>query len=130
MNNPRYTSCLVSPTCSTFPHRRTDTSGGFRAAVARPDRLERARRHVMFGTGILRNSRRTGLMDYATRARQWLKPTPNEIAIFHITHQKAGSQWIHRIFHALCYDRMILPEVESAATHERPIEGIQFLHQP
>ena len=83
----------------------------------------------MFGTGILRNSRQTGLMDYAIQARKWLTPLPEELAIFHLTHQKAGSQWINRIFHALAYHRVILPEVESAATHERPIEGIQFLKQ-
>jgi hypothetical protein len=84
----------------------------------------------MFGTGILRNSRHTGLMDYATEVRKWLKPEPDEITVLHITHQKAGSQWIHRIFHALAYDRVILPEVELAATHERPIEGVQFLKRP
>jgi hypothetical protein len=84
----------------------------------------------MFGTGILRNRRRTGLMDYATRARQWLIPAPDEIAVFHLTHQKAGSQWIHRIFHALVFDRVVLPEVELASTHERPIEGVQFLKRP
>jgi lipopolysaccharide transport system ATP-binding protein len=84
----------------------------------------------MFGTGILRNGRRTGLMDYATRIRQWLQPEPEEITVFHITHQKAGSQWINRILHALCYDRLILPEVESRATHERPVEGVQILDRP
>jgi hypothetical protein len=83
----------------------------------------------MFGTGILRNSRQTGLMDHVIRARKWLTPLPEELALFHITHQKAGSQWINRILHALAYHRVILPEVESAATHERPIEGIQFLKQ-
>jgi hypothetical protein len=84
----------------------------------------------MFGTGILRNSRKTGLMDHATRFRQWLTPLPEELAIFHITHQKAGSQWINRILHALCYSRLVLPEVESAPTHERPLEGVQFLNRP
>lgn len=84
----------------------------------------------MFGTGILRNSRHTGLMDHVTQVRKWLSPLPDEIAVFHITHQKAGSQWINRIFHALCYDRLVLPEVESASSHERPIEGVQFLKQP
>ena len=84
----------------------------------------------MFGTGLLRNPRQTGFLDHATRLRKWFKPDADEIAIFHITHQKAGSQWIHRIFHALAYDRVVLPEVESAATHERPIEGVQFLKRP
>ena len=75
----------------------------------------------MFGTGILRNSRQTGLMDYAIQVRKWLTPLPEELAIFHLTHQKARmAPWINRIFHALAYQRVILPEVESAATHERP----------
>jgi hypothetical protein len=84
----------------------------------------------MFGTGLLRNPRRTGLVDHAVRVRQWLTPLPEEITVFHVTHQKAGSQWINRIFHALCYDRLVLPEVESAPTHERPLEGVQFLRRP
>ena len=84
----------------------------------------------MFGTGILRNPRKTGLMDHAIRIRQWLTPLPEELAIFHITHQKAGSQWINRILHALCYNRLVLPEVESVPTHERPLEGVQFLKKP
>ena len=29
--------------------------------------------------------------------------------VFHITHWKAGSQWINRILHALAFDRIVLP---------------------
>jgi lipopolysaccharide transport system ATP-binding protein len=29
--------------------------------------------------------------------------------VFHVTHHKAGSQWINRIFHALAYDRLVHP---------------------
>ena len=43
--------------------------------------------------------------------------------VFHITHHKAGSQWIHRIFHALDYHRLVLPEIEDAQFLSRPIEA-------
>ncbi|HZJ73048.1 MAG TPA: hypothetical protein VFF36_19095, partial [Planctomycetota bacterium] len=42
--------------------------------------------------------------------------------VFHITHHKAGSQWIHRIFHALAYDRLVLPEMQDVQFLERPIQ--------
>jgi hypothetical protein len=41
--------------------------------------------------------------------------------IFHITHHKAGSQWINRILHALAYDRLVLPEVENVQFLDKPI---------
>jgi Sulfotransferase domain len=41
--------------------------------------------------------------------------------VFHITHHKAGSQWINRIFHALAYDRLVLPEVECKQFLDKPI---------
>ena len=41
-------------------------------------------------------------------------------AVFHVTHHKAGSQWVNRILHALAYERLVMPEVECA----------QFLHKP
>jgi Sulfotransferase domain len=41
--------------------------------------------------------------------------------IFHITHHKAGSQWINRIFHALTFDRLVLPEVECRQFLDKPI---------
>lgn len=44
--------------------------------------------------------------------------------VFHITHPKAGSQWIHRMFHALAYDRIVMPEVREA------VNNIQFLERP
>ena len=43
--------------------------------------------------------------------------------VFHITHHKAGSQWINRIFHALAYDRVVLPEVDVAHFLTKPIES-------
>ena len=51
---------------------------------------------------------------------RWTWPTSAEPTIFHITHHKAGSQWIHRIFQTLAYDRVVLPEVLNN----------QFLRQP
>lgn len=81
----------------------------------------------MFGTGILRD---TGLLDFGTRVRKRYLPKPAEYSIFHLTHQKAGSQWINRIFHELDYHRLVLPEVELDPSYEFPIEGVQFLRQP
>jgi lipopolysaccharide transport system ATP-binding protein len=46
---------------------------------------------------------------------------PSELTVFHITHHKAGSQWINRIFHALAYERLVLPEVECAQFLNKPI---------
>jgi lipopolysaccharide transport system ATP-binding protein len=47
------------------------------------------------------------------------RPSPPP-AIFHITHHKAGSQWLNRIFQTLAFDRLVLPEVRNH----------QFLHRP
>jgi hypothetical protein len=41
--------------------------------------------------------------------------------IFHVTHHKAGSQWINRIFHELAYERLVMPEVDSAQFLTKPI---------
>jgi lipopolysaccharide transport system ATP-binding protein len=41
--------------------------------------------------------------------------------IFHITHYKAGSQWVNRILHALAYDRLVMPEVENAQFLDKPL---------
>jgi lipopolysaccharide transport system ATP-binding protein len=41
--------------------------------------------------------------------------------VFHVTHHKAGSQWINRILHALAYERLVMPEVESAQFLTKPI---------
>jgi hypothetical protein len=40
--------------------------------------------------------------------------------VFHITHWKAGSQWLHRMFHHWCYERLVLPRPDQS----------QFLHEP
>ncbi len=46
---------------------------------------------------------------------------PTELTIFHITHHKAGSQWVNRILHTLAYDRLVLPEVECAQFLNKPL---------
>ncbi|VTU00140.1 sulfotransferase : Sulfotransferase domain superfamily OS=Synechococcus sp. PCC 7335 GN=S7335_4812 PE=4 SV=1: Sulfotransfer_1 [Gemmataceae bacterium] len=49
------------------------------------------------------------------------RPAPRSSpTVFHITHYKAGSQWIHRLFQALVPDRIVAPE----ASHH------QFLDVP
>lgn len=42
--------------------------------------------------------------------------------VFHITHPKAGSQWIHRMFHALDYHRLVLPEVDQGQFLSRAVQ--------
>jgi len=44
-----------------------------------------------------------------------------EPTVFHITHWKAGSQWIHRILHLLCFDRLVLPDSHGTQFLKRPI---------
>ena len=56
------------------------------------------------------------------RLRRWFEATAGSPTVFHITHHKAGSQWVHRILHALAYDRLVLPERGDAQFLERPIE--------
>jgi lipopolysaccharide transport system ATP-binding protein len=41
--------------------------------------------------------------------------------VFHVTHHKAGSQWINRIFHALAYERLVLPQAANAQFLDRPV---------
>jgi lipopolysaccharide transport system ATP-binding protein len=42
--------------------------------------------------------------------------------VFHITHHKAGSQWVHAILHTLAYHHLILPEVDNRQFLQRPVE--------
>jgi hypothetical protein len=53
-----------------------------------------------------------------TRSAPVVEPT-----VFHITHWKAGSQWIHRIFHALVYDRLVLPRWDQSQFLRDPIQS-------
>jgi hypothetical protein len=68
-----------------------------------------------------------GLFAQARQAvgHAWRRIVPARTAdtIFHITHHKAGSQWIHRILQALVFDRLVLPEVFNNQFLKRPVEG-------
>jgi len=56
------------------------------------------------------------------RLRRRLAGPPGPPAVFHITHHKSGSQWIHRILLPLAGDRLVAPEVDNAQFLDRPIE--------
>ena len=56
-----------------------------------------------------------------SRVRRWLQPAAGTPTVFHVTHPKAGSQWINRILHALAYERLVLPEPTEIASFDRPI---------
>jgi hypothetical protein len=65
-----------------------------------------------------------GLLDgfgVARRVRRWLTPKRAETTVFHVTHHKAGSQWINRIFHALAFDRLVQPAPDNPQFLARPI---------
>jgi lipopolysaccharide transport system ATP-binding protein len=50
------------------------------------------------------------------------KSAPPELpTVFHVTHHKAGSQWINRILHALAYDRIVMPNRVNAQFLDDPI---------
>jgi lipopolysaccharide transport system ATP-binding protein len=54
-----------------------------------------------------------------------LAPSPTEVrvpTVFHITHHKAGSQWVHAILHTLAYHHLVLPEVDNRQFLKRPVE--------
>ena len=54
------------------------------------------------------------------RRLRWLARF-NPPAVFHLTHYKAGSQWIFEILRLLTADRIVWPEVGSAQFLERPV---------
>lgn len=56
-----------------------------------------------------------------SKFRGLLGSSTSEMTVFHITHHKAGSQWINRIFHALDYGRLVLPEPDNPQFLTRPI---------
>ena len=41
--------------------------------------------------------------------------------IVHITHWKAGSQWLHRILHQCCADRIVTPETDGDHFIKKPV---------
>src|SRR5262245_7506536 len=48
---------------------------------------------------------------------------PADPTVFHITHHKAGSQWVNRILHTLAYDRLVQPEIENRQFLDRPVRA-------
>jgi lipopolysaccharide transport system ATP-binding protein len=56
------------------------------------------------------------------RVRRRISGPAEPPTVFHVTHHKSGSQWIHRILLSLAGDRVVAPEVESAQFLNRPIE--------
>src|SRR4051794_19473514 len=44
-------------------------------------------------------------------------------AVLHVTHYKAGSQWLHKILHACVPDRIVPPRVDQAAFLAQPVEA-------
>jgi lipopolysaccharide transport system ATP-binding protein len=48
-------------------------------------------------------------------------PKPPTTSVFHVTHYKAGSQWVHRILHALAYDRLVSPVPDRSQFFRQPI---------
>src|ERR1041384_2828423 len=44
------------------------------------------------------------------------------LTLIHVTHWKAGSQWIHQILRELFAEKVVPPEVGSASFLSRPIE--------
>ncbi|MCE9567925.1 MAG: hypothetical protein K8U57_38485 [Planctomycetes bacterium] len=61
-----------------------------------------------------------GSMLSLDRLLKWAT-TKNHPTIFHITHHKAGSQWINRLLHALVPDRVVDPEVFNKHYLNKPI---------
>ena len=48
-------------------------------------------------------------------------PVSSETTVFHVTHWKAGSQWIHKILLDCWPDRVVRPEVDMSQFLGRPL---------
>lgn len=70
-----------------------------------------------------------GALRHTLFGRRWrgrLAPWSTEVrvpTVFHITHHKAGSQWVHAILHTLAYYHLVLPEVGNRQFLKRPVEN-------
>ena len=69
--------------------------------------------------GIRGLARKLGVV---RQLRRLLVPERTDTTVIHITHHKAGSQWINRILHALTYDRLVHPEGLNEQFRTRPIQ--------
>ena len=46
-----------------------------------------------------------------------------QTTVFHVTHWKAGSQWIHKILHACGPDRIVTPKFDMSQFLQAPVQG-------
>jgi hypothetical protein len=51
----------------------------------------------------------------------WGRLTGGPTTVFHVTHHKAGSQWVNRILMSLTPDRLVPPELDNSQFLRRPI---------
>jgi lipopolysaccharide transport system ATP-binding protein len=64
-----------------------------------------------------------GAMHGLRRAFGWASTAAAPPAVFHLTHHKAGSQWVNRLLHALVPDRVVEPEVFNAHFLRKPVQA-------
>lgn len=60
-------------------------------------------------------------MHIVRQAFRWATAPAVPPTVFHLTHHKAGSQWINRLLHALVPDRVIDPEVFNGHFLSKPL---------
>lgn len=62
------------------------------------------------------------LSQFGHRAWHWFRPLPPP-TIVHVTHWKAGSQWIHRILHYCASERVVTPEISGQHFLGKPVQS-------
>lgn len=70
--------------------------------------------------GVLRRPSLVSMLSRIRPAHHVMPELPT--TVFHITHHKAGSQWVHAILHTLAYDHLVLPEVDNKQFLNRPVQ--------
>lgn len=60
--------------------------------------------------------------DGVTRSAPYIKTEPTTPTVFHITHWKAGSQWISKILRACAPERVVEAELDEVQFLSRPIQ--------
>src|SRR5262249_6787857 len=48
--------------------------------------------------------------------------TESGLTTFHITHAKAGSQWINRLFHMIAFEQSVFADQELSQFFQRPVQ--------
>ncbi len=72
----------------------------------------------MFGTGIVH---KLGLASIAKQTRRLFVSAGTDYTVFHVTHYKAGSQWVNRILHALAWERLVEAIPDRSQFFARPV---------